>query len=64
MTILRGLRNRGEMSLQDLANMTGLPRAAIQRDYESHLGRLGLMRIDGKRKITSMGCKIVEDSEK
>lgn len=60
MKILRTLRENGRCTLAMLAAKTGLSRTAIQRDFEQHLMKLGLMTIDGLRAITVHGCKLVD----
>lgn len=58
--ILRALQARGACSLQMLSAITGMSRQAIQREAENNLLRRGFMDIDGKRKITTMGTRILE----
>jgi DeoR/GlpR family transcriptional regulator of sugar metabolism len=60
MKILRTLREHGRCSLSMLAAATGLSRSAIQKDFEQHLMKLGLMTIDGLRGITVKGCKLID----
>jgi len=56
--IVKALAQRGEMSLNGLASVTGFQRAAIQRDYEQLLVRKNIMKIDGKRSLTHKGKKM------
>lgn len=58
--ILRTLHTRGACSLQMLSAVTGMSRQAIQLEAENNLLRKGFMDIDGKRKITNTGTKILE----
>ena len=58
--ILRALQKRGACSLQMLSAITGMSRQAIQQEAENNLLRKGFMDIDGKRKITNKGTKILE----
>lgn len=58
--ILRALQKRGACSLQMLSAITGMSRQAIQLEAENNLLRKGFMDIDGKRKITTKGTKILE----
>ena len=58
--ILRALHKRGACSLQMLSAITGMSRQAIQQEAENNLLRKGFMDIDGKRKITSKGTKILQ----
>ena len=58
--ILRALNKRGACSLQMLSAITGMSRQAIQLEAENNLLRKGFMDIDGKRKITNKGTKILE----
>jgi len=58
--ILRALHKRGACSLQMLSAITGMSRQAIQQEAENNLLRKGFMDIDGKRKITNKGTKILE----
>jgi hypothetical protein len=43
-----------------LSAITGMSRQAIQQEAENNLLRKGFMDIDGKRKITNKGTKILE----
>jgi Holliday junction resolvasome RuvABC ATP-dependent DNA helicase subunit len=63
LNILRELNKRGPCSLQMLASATGLSRSALQRDHEQFLLMRDYIRIDGKRKITSCGVKVLEECE-
>lgn len=58
--ILRALKERGGCSLQMLSAITGMSRQAIQLEAENNLLRKGFMEIDGNRKITNKGTKILE----
>lgn len=58
--ILRILKRDGFSSLASLAAKTGLSRSSIQRDHEMYLLRKGFITIEGLRKITSSGAKVVE----
>ena len=58
--ILEALQERGTCSLQMLSAITGMSRQAIQLEAENNLLRKGFMEIDGKRKITTKGTKILE----
>lgn len=58
--ILQALSKRGACSLQMLSAITGMSRQAIQQEAENNLLRKGFMDIDGKRKITTKGTKILE----
>jgi Holliday junction resolvasome RuvABC ATP-dependent DNA helicase subunit len=62
--LLGVLRERGNCSLQMLASATGLSRKAIQREAEVHLLKFGLMKIDGQRKLTGYGEKILTQLDK
>ena len=62
--ILKVLQERGSCSLQMLASATGLSRKAIQREAEVHLLKFGLMKIDGQRKLTAPGEKILTQIHK
>jgi len=59
--ILNVLEARGKCSLQMLSAATGLSRQAIQREAETHLLKLGFMKIDGKRNITTEGKKALSE---
>lgn len=59
--ILRTLKSRGSCSLQMLSAVTGMSRQALQLEAENNLLRRGFMEIDGKRKITNTGTKIIEN---
>ena len=43
-----------------MSQKTGLSRSSIQRDHEMYLLRKGFITIEGLRKITSSGAKVVE----
>ncbi len=58
--ILNALHKRGACSLQMLSAITGMSRQALQQEAENNLLRKGFMDIDGKRKITNKGTKILE----
>lgn len=57
--VLRILRDRGNCSLGMLSSVTGLSRTALQKDVESFLLKKNFMMIDGHRKITSEGLKVL-----
>jgi len=59
--ILDILKSNGPSSLQMLSAVTGMSRSAIQLDAENNLLRSGFMEIDGKRKITSKGTKMLKE---
>jgi Holliday junction resolvasome RuvABC ATP-dependent DNA helicase subunit len=59
--ILDVLKSNGPSSLQMLSAVTGMSRSAIQLDAENNLLRSGFMEIDGKRKITVKGSKILKE---
>lgn len=59
--ILDILKSNGPSSLQMLSAVTGMSRSAIQLDAENNLLRSGFMEIDGKRKITIKGAKIMKE---
>lgn len=58
--VLRAIGNRA-LSLTAVTAITGLSRAAIQRDYEPFLMRKGLMEIDQKRRLTPQGIKLYRE---
>jgi Holliday junction resolvasome RuvABC ATP-dependent DNA helicase subunit len=57
--ILKILKERGSCSLSMLSAATGLSRTAIQRDVETFLLRKALIKIEGNRKITPEGTKVL-----
>ena len=57
--ILKILKHRGSCSLNMLAAKTGLSRTALQRDHEMYLIKKNLIEIDGQRKITEEGTKLI-----
>lgn len=59
-SILKILNIRGAMSLNELSASLGLSRQALMNDHEHHLMKKGFLRIDGKRKITTIGQKVIE----
>jgi Holliday junction resolvasome RuvABC ATP-dependent DNA helicase subunit len=58
--ILNILKKHGSCSLASIAAKTGLSRSSIQRDHEMFLLRKGFITIEGLRKITYDGVKVVE----
>ena len=62
--ILEILEDKGQCTLSFLAAKTGLSSAALRGDHESYLLRQNLMEIDGKRKITILGRKIIKSLPK
>lgn len=59
MEILNILKERGDCTLAMLSAATGLSRTAIQRDAEIYLLRKGAIKIEGTRKITNLGIRIL-----
>ena len=59
MEILNILKERGDCTLAMLSAATGLSRTAIQRDAEIYLLRKGAIKIEGTRKITNLGMRIL-----
>ncbi len=57
--ILTILKERGDCTLGMLSAATGLSRTAIQRDAEIYLLRKGAIKIEGTRKITPAGIKML-----
>ena len=53
--ILEVLGRTGNQTLSAIASMTGFSPQVIRRDYEQVLLRKGLIKIDGKRKLTKAG---------
>ena len=58
--ILNILKKNGASSLACLAAKTGLSRSSIQRDHEMFLLRKGFITIEGLRKITCHGVKVID----
>jgi len=61
--VLRALKTRGDLSLNMLSAITGMSRTSLQRDVEMFLLQKGFMTIEGQRKITAAGTKILEEVE-
>ncbi len=57
--ILKILKHRGSCSLNMLSAKTGMSRTALQRDHEMYLIKRNLIEIDGQRKITEEGTKLI-----
>ncbi len=57
--ILQILKSRGDCTLGMLSAATGLSRTSIQRDAEIYLLRKALIKIEGSRKITPEGTRIL-----
>ena len=58
--LLQILKERGASTLSMLSASTGLSTSSIRADHELYLLRKNFMQIDGKRKITSEGKKVLE----
>jgi Holliday junction resolvasome RuvABC ATP-dependent DNA helicase subunit len=58
--ILSALKERGPLTLTMLSAITGLSVQALRKDAELHLLKMNLLRIDGKREITSHGLRLLE----
>tara|TARA_Y100000592_G_scaffold87252_1_gene141595 strand:+ start:2132 stop:3064 length:933 start_codon:yes stop_codon:yes gene_type:complete len=61
--ILQILKDRGSCTLAMLSASTGLSPSSIRADHELYLLRKNFMQIDGKRKITSDGRKVLTSVE-
>ena len=61
--LLEILNARGCCTLAMLSAVTGLSRTALQRDHEMYLLKRNFMEIDGKRKITQVGQKVLTSVE-
>ena len=61
--ILEILEERGSCTLAMLSASTGLSPSSIRADHELYLLRKNFMQIDGKRKITSHGKKLLTSKE-
>jgi len=59
--ILEILQEKGTCTLAFLAARTGLSPSALRCDHENYLLRQNLMEIDGKRKITVLGRKLIRN---
>jgi Holliday junction resolvasome RuvABC ATP-dependent DNA helicase subunit len=57
--ILKILKHKGSCSLNMLSAKTGMSRTALQRDHEMYLIKRNLIEIDGQRKITEEGTKLI-----
>lgn len=62
--ILRALKDRGDCSLNMLSAITGMSRSSLQRDAEIFLLQKNYMKIEGARKLTAAGSKILESIQK
>jgi Holliday junction resolvasome RuvABC ATP-dependent DNA helicase subunit len=58
--ILNALKERGPLTLTMLSAITGLSVQALRKDAELHLLKMNLIRIDGKRELTSVGMRFLE----
>lgn len=59
--ILKCLKERGPLSLNMLASITGMSRGSIQKDVEQFLIRKDFLRIQNTRRITEKGMKALRD---
>lgn len=57
--VLAILKERGDCTLAMLSAATGMSRTAIQRDVETYLLRKALIKIEGTRKITNAGIRVI-----
>jgi Holliday junction resolvasome RuvABC ATP-dependent DNA helicase subunit len=62
--ILRALKDRGDFSLNMLSAITGMSRTSLQRDSEIFLLQKGFMKIEGTRKLTVAGAKVLSEVSK
>lgn len=60
-SIVRALGERGAMTLNGLASVTGFQRGAIQKDYEAMLVKKNLIKIDTKRELTPKGIDLARE---
>jgi Holliday junction resolvasome RuvABC ATP-dependent DNA helicase subunit len=58
--ILKILDSCGSATLTGISARLGLSKTAVQRDHELYLLKRDLIKIDGKRKITSRGLKLYQ----
>ena len=58
--ILEILADRGSCKLQTLSAVTGLSPTSLRRDHEIYLLRKNFIQIDGERKITNFGKKLIQ----
>ena len=58
--ILEILSDRGSCKLQTLSAVTGLSPTSLRRDHEIYLLRKNFIQIDGERKITNFGKKLIQ----
>ena len=61
MAIVKALGERGAMTLNGLASVTGFQRGAIQKDYETMLIKKRLLKIDTKRELTKKGLDLARE---
>ena len=61
--LLQILAERGACTLSMLSASTGLSTTSIRADHELYLLRKNFMQIDGKRKITSDGRKVLTSAK-
>lgn len=59
--ILKLLDGRGPMTLTEISACMSIPANALRQDHEHHLLKKGLMRLDGKRVITTRGSEIARN---
>ena len=58
--ILKLLEERGPMTLTEISACLSIPANALRQDHEHHLLKKGLLRLDGKRHITTKGAEIAK----
>lgn len=59
--VLKLLDERGPMTLTEISACMSIPANALRQDHEHHLLKKGLMRLDGKRVITTRGSEIARN---
>lgn len=62
--MLNILKKEGQCTLSMLAAKTGLSRSSLQREHELFLLKKGFIAIDGLRKITLNGCRVIDKNLK
>ncbi len=60
-SVLKLLDERGPMTLTEISACLSIPANALRQDHEHHLLKKGLLRLDGKRHITTKGSEVVKN---
>jgi len=61
LAILRLLEDRGPLTLTEISACLSIPTNALRQDHEHHLLKKGFLRLNGKREISNLGRRALEN---